>query len=72
MIFQSFNLLQQRTVLKNVLFPLEIAKVEKNVAKEKAMELCARFPIYPNKYVEFWFANISSLLPIYTVYGADV
>lgn len=39
MIFQSFNLLQQRTVLKNVLFPLEIAKVEKNVAKEKAMEL---------------------------------
>ena len=29
MIFQGFNLLEQRTVLQNVLFPLEIAKVNK-------------------------------------------
>ena len=31
MIFQGFNLLEQRTVLENVLFPLEITKVNKQV-----------------------------------------
>ncbi len=39
MIFQSFNLLQQRTVLDNVCFPLEINKVPRKKAREKAMEL---------------------------------
>lgn len=39
MIFQNFNLLEQRTVLENVLFPLEIAKVNKIEAKEKALSL---------------------------------
>jgi len=39
MIFQGFNLLEQRTVLKNVCFPLEIAGVDKKAAKERAMEL---------------------------------
>ncbi len=39
MIFQSFNLLEQRTVLKNVCFPLEIAGTDKARAKERAMEL---------------------------------
>lgn len=39
MIFQGFNLLSQRTVLKNVLFPLEIAGVEKKEALIKAKEL---------------------------------
>lgn len=39
MIFQSFNLLQQRNVLKNVCYPLEIAGVDKNTAVEKAREL---------------------------------
>ncbi|SDB19405.1 D-methionine transport system ATP-binding protein [Ruminococcaceae bacterium FB2012] len=39
MIFQSFNLLEQRTVLKNVLFPLEIAGLEKDKAISKAREL---------------------------------
>ena len=39
MIFQGFNLLEQRTVLKNVLFPLEIAKVNKVDAVNKAKEL---------------------------------
>lgn len=39
MIFQNFNLLEQKTVLQNVLFPLEISKVEKKLAKEKAVEL---------------------------------
>ena len=41
MIFQGFNLLSQRTVLKNVLFPLEIAGVEKKEALIKAKELLA-------------------------------
>ena len=39
MIFQSFNLLGQRTVLRNVTFPLEIAGEKRTDAKERALEL---------------------------------
>ena len=40
MIFQQFNLLMQRNVLKNVMFPMEIAKVlPKEQQKKRAMEL---------------------------------
>ena len=39
MIFQLFNLLEQRTVLRNVCFPLEVAGVAKEQAKERAREL---------------------------------
>ncbi len=39
MIFQQFNLLAQRNVLRNVCFPLEIAGVAKKEAKKRAMEL---------------------------------
>lgn len=39
MIFQQFNLLAQRNVLKNICFPLEIAGVPKAEAKKRAMEL---------------------------------
>ncbi len=39
MIFQSFNLLSQRNVLKNVRYPLEIAGVDKQTANAKAREL---------------------------------
>ena len=39
MIFQSFNLLEQRNVLKNICFPLEIAGVDKAAAKARALEL---------------------------------
>jgi D-methionine transport system ATP-binding protein len=39
MIFQQFNLLQQRTALENVCFPLEISRVRKSDAKRKAQEL---------------------------------
>lgn len=39
MIFQNFNLLEQKTVLQNVLFPLEIAKCDRETAKAKALEL---------------------------------
>ena len=39
MIFQGFNLLMQRTCLKNVCFPLELAGMNRAEAKKKAMEL---------------------------------
>ncbi len=39
MIFQGFNLLQQRTAEGNVLFPLELAKVPRAEAKKRAKEL---------------------------------
>ena len=37
--FQGFHLLMQRTCLKNVCFPLELAGVSKQEAKAKALEL---------------------------------
>ena len=39
MIFQNFNLLEQRSVIDNVCFPLEIAGVKRLEAKERAREL---------------------------------
>ena len=39
MIFQQFNLLEQRDALGNVCYPLEIAGVSKKDAKKKAQEL---------------------------------
>ncbi len=39
MIFQGFNLLMQRTCLKNVCFPMEIAGVPKARAEKRAEEL---------------------------------
>ena len=39
MIFQQFNLLMQRTVAKNVRYPLEIAGVKKAEADKRVMEL---------------------------------
>lgn len=39
MIFQQFNLLMQRSVLKNVLFPLEVAKVPRDQARSRVKEL---------------------------------
>ncbi len=41
MIFQSFNLLEQRSVLRNVCYPLEIAGTPKEAAKARARELLA-------------------------------
>lgn len=41
MIFQDFNLLMQRSVLDNIRFPLEIAKVNKEEAQRRAWELLA-------------------------------
>ncbi len=39
MIFQNFNLLEQKSVLKNVLFPLEISGTTRVVAVERAKKL---------------------------------
>ena len=39
MIFQSFNLLSQRNVLKNVLYPMEIAGIKKAEAEKRAKEI---------------------------------
>ena len=41
MIFQQFNLLEQRDALGNVCYPLEIAGVSKKEAKDRAKELLA-------------------------------
>lgn len=39
MIFQGFNLLMQRTCLKNICFPLELAGVKKTDAEKRALDL---------------------------------
>ena len=39
MIFQGFNLLMQRTCLKNICFPLELDGVKASEAKKRALEL---------------------------------
>ncbi len=39
MIFQGFNLLEQRTAIKNICFPLEISGVDKKSAEKRAREL---------------------------------
>ena len=39
MIFQSFNLLDQRTSLDNICFPLELAGVSRKESRKRAMEL---------------------------------
>ena len=41
MIFQSFNLLMQRTCLNNVMLPLKLAGTDRKKAEEKAKELLA-------------------------------
>ncbi|MBQ7743597.1 MAG: ATP-binding cassette domain-containing protein, partial [Lachnospiraceae bacterium] len=39
MIFQGFNLLDQRSVIRNVTFPLEVSGVSMDRARVRAMEL---------------------------------
>ena len=48
MIFQSFNLLMQRTCLENIMLPLKLAHVPAAQAKAKAMELLKTVDL-PNK-----------------------
>lgn len=42
MIFQHFNLLQQKNVIDNIIFPLTLQGVKKKDAREKAFELLAK------------------------------
>lgn len=39
MVFQNFSLLQQRTALRNVMFPLELRHADKKEAEKRAREL---------------------------------
>ena len=39
MIFQQFNLLMQRTCLRNIMFPMELSKTPKDKAEARAREL---------------------------------
>lgn len=39
MVFQNFSLLQQRTVLRNVMFPLELRHADKKETEKRAREL---------------------------------
>ena len=39
MIFQSFNLLEQRTSLGNICFPMELSGVPQKIARQRALEL---------------------------------
>lgn len=39
MVFQNFSLLQQRTVLRNAMFPLELRHADKKEAEKRAREL---------------------------------
>ncbi len=41
MIFQNFNLMQQKNCLKNVCFPMELEGIKKEDAQKRAMELLA-------------------------------
>ena len=55
MIFQQFNLLMQRTALKNVCFPLELAGIEASQAKRRLRKLLelvgleSRMESYPSQ-----------------------
>lgn len=42
MIFQHFNLLQQKNVIDNIIFPLTLQGIKKKVAREKAFELLSK------------------------------
>ncbi len=52
MIFQSFNLLDQRTALDNICFPLELEGVSRAEAKRRAMELLETVGL-PDKAASF-------------------
>lgn len=49
MIFQGFHLLNQRTVLQNVLFPLEINRIPQKDALKKAMQVLERVGLLEKK-----------------------
>ena len=58
MIFQQFNLLMQRTCLKNVCFPMELAGVKKAEAEKR--QYGARFS-FRIRYLPFFWLNQSAI-----------
>lgn len=65
MIFQGFNLLMQRTCLKNICFPLELIGMDKEKAKKRALELLdvVGLPDKANAYPAQLSGGRSSVLP---------
>lgn len=51
MIFQQFNLLMQKTVEKNILFPMEIAGMDKKQAQERVTQLLEIVDLTDKRYV---------------------
>ena len=66
MIFQQFNLLMQRTCLKNICFPMELAGVPKDKATARARELLelVGLPDKADAYPAQLPAGKSSALPL--------
>ena len=66
MIFQQFNLLMQRSCLKNICFPMELAGVKKADAEKRARELLEMvgLPDKANAYPASFPAARSSALPL--------
>ena len=64
MIFQQFNLLMQRTCLRNIMFPMELAKVPGDKAEARARELLELVGL-PDKADAYPAARSSALrLPV--------
>ena len=66
MIFQQFNLLMQRSCLKNICFPMELAGVKKEEAEKRAKELLEMvgLPDKANAYPAQLSGARSSALPL--------
>lgn len=66
MIFQGFNLLMQKTCLKNIMFPLKLAGVRTEEAKKKPLNFwkLSVFPTKPMPIPHSFPAVSSSVLPL--------
>ena len=67
MIFQQFNLLMQRSCLKNICFPMELAGVKKDEAEKRAREL---LELVDRCNRPEWYAAIPKDLPVW-LYAGD-
>ena len=69
MIFQSFNLLEQRSVLRNVCFPLEISGTPKAEAKKRAEDIKSfKVSMEQSPYTLFDYQTaVTQFLPTYMV-----
>ena len=69
MVFQQFNLLMQRTALKNVCFPLELQGVPKKEA-EKNWEKLEQF-VYSRPMIKAYFHGDKNYNEFYTWHGVN-